>query len=262
MKHLAERDAAQGRVDEVVQGRVVGLAEILPGAAAEGRHGRRLIEAQAVGPACREVVVALIRVADLVDGEVVQVPDPPLLHVVPPCLGRDPRRHLPANEVRHSVHHVDDGGLKQGPADTARGTALARAPLDDPGGLAWCLRGGGRIDMGHRVGHCRWRAVRVGGRRFRRTLRGAQGDAPEQAPQHHDSNTPDFGTFELGVMHFACEYYWIDSDLSYRELNQQVAGSPDARKPCPPVTWHGRLRLMVSARRFHETITVSDGHSL
>ena len=100
MKHLAERDAAQRRVDEVVQGRVVRLAEILPGGAAEGRHGRRLIEAQAVGPARVEVVVALIRVADLVDGEVVQVPDPPLLHVGPPGLGRDSRRHLAANEVR------------------------------------------------------------------------------------------------------------------------------------------------------------------
>ena len=40
VKHLAERDAAQRRVDEVVQGRVVRLAEILPGGAAEGRHGR------------------------------------------------------------------------------------------------------------------------------------------------------------------------------------------------------------------------------
>ena len=40
VKHLAERDAAQCRVDEVVQRRVVRLAVILPGGAAEGCHGR------------------------------------------------------------------------------------------------------------------------------------------------------------------------------------------------------------------------------
>ena len=163
VKHLSERDAAQRRVDEVVQGRVVGFAEILPGAAAEGRHGRRLIEAQAVGPASREVVVALIRVADLVDGEVVQVPDPSLLHVVPPRLGRDPGGHLPADEVRHAVHHVDDGGLKQGPADAAPGTAFARPIFGQPGGLSrgLCQRARRKprclVEQRNRLGQSGWR---------------------------------------------------------------------------------------------------------
>ena len=107
----------------------------------------------------------------------------------------------PRTRFASSVHHIDDGGLKQGPADTARGTALARAPLDDPGGLAWCLRDGGRSETGHLVGQRRWRTVRVGGRRFLRTLRGAQGDAPEHAPQHHDGNTPHLGRFELDALH-------------------------------------------------------------
>ena len=96
MEHLAERDAAERGVDEVVQRRMVRFAEVLPGAAAERGHRRRLVEAQAIGAAGVEVVVALVGVADLVDEEVVQIPDPALLHVRPPRLGRDLRGDLAA----------------------------------------------------------------------------------------------------------------------------------------------------------------------
>ena len=47
----------------------------------------------------------------------------------------------------------------------------------------------------------RWRTVRVGSRRFLRTLRGEQGDAPEHAPQHHGGHTPHLGRFELDSLH-------------------------------------------------------------
>ena len=58
MQHLAERDAAEGDVDEVVQRGMVGFAEELPGGAAEGRDRGRLVEVQAVGPVPpRELVI-------------------------------------------------------------------------------------------------------------------------------------------------------------------------------------------------------------
>ena len=137
VEHLAERDAAERRVDEVVHRRQVGLAEILPGAAAEGGQRRRLVEAQAVGAARGEVVVPLVRMTELIDGEVVEIPDPPVLHVGPPRLRRDLRRDLAADQVRGLVDDVDHRGLKQRPAHAARRAALAGAPFDDPG--RWLL---------------------------------------------------------------------------------------------------------------------------
>jgi hypothetical protein len=61
MEHLAERDAAERRVDEVIQRGMVRLAVVLPGGAAEGCEGRRFVEAQTIGAAGVEVVVALVR---------------------------------------------------------------------------------------------------------------------------------------------------------------------------------------------------------
>ncbi len=85
--------------------------------------------------------------ADLIDREVVQVPDPPLLHVGPPRLGRDLRGGLAADQVRRFVEHVDDRGLKQGPADAPPRAALAGATF---GGLATSLTGG--IPLDRRLG--------------------------------------------------------------------------------------------------------------
>jgi hypothetical protein len=57
VKHFAERDAAKRGVDDIVQRRLVGLAEIFPGA--ERRERRGLVETQTVGAPRVEVVVAL-----------------------------------------------------------------------------------------------------------------------------------------------------------------------------------------------------------
>src|SRR6185295_18948183 len=129
MEHLAERDAAEGRVDEVVQRGVVGLAEELPGGAAEGGDRGRLVEAEAVGSPGVEIVVALIRMADLIDREVIQIPHPPLLHVRPPRLWRDTAGDLAARQVPQPVDHVDAGGLENRHADAPRWTAFAGAPF-------------------------------------------------------------------------------------------------------------------------------------
>ena len=135
MEHLAEGDAAKCRIDEVVQRRVIGLAEIFPRAAAERRDPSRFPETQAVGAAGVVVVVALVGVADLVDEEIVQVPDPALLHVGPPGGRSDPCRDLPPGEVCQFVEDVDVGRLEEGLSDTPGRTPLTRAPLGDPGGL-------------------------------------------------------------------------------------------------------------------------------
>ena len=79
-----------------------------------------------------EVVVALIRVADLVDAEVVQVPHPALLHVGPPRLRRHLRRDLAAHEIGEPVDDVDERGVQEGAADASPGTAVARASLRGP----------------------------------------------------------------------------------------------------------------------------------
>ena len=135
MEHLAERDAAERGVDEVVHRRQVGLAEVLPRAAAERSQRRRLVEAQAVGAARIEVIVPLVRMTELIDLEVIEVPHPPVLHVGPPRLRRDPRRDLAADQVRDPVDDVDHRGLKQRPAHAARGAALTGAPFGQPGRL-------------------------------------------------------------------------------------------------------------------------------
>ena len=109
MEHLAERDSAERGVDEVVERCLVRLAEVLPRGAAERGETRRLPEIEAVGAASREVVVALVRVADLVDGEVIEIPFPTPLHVRPPGLWRDLGCVLPANQVGELVHAVDHG---------------------------------------------------------------------------------------------------------------------------------------------------------
>ena len=129
MEHLAQRDAAQRRVDEVVQRRMVGLAVVLPGGAAEGRHRRRLVEAQPVGAPGGVVVAALIGVADLVDREVVEIPDPALLHVCPPGLRGDLGGDLAARQVGQLVEPVDDGGLDQRLGDAALRTSGTGAAL-------------------------------------------------------------------------------------------------------------------------------------
>src|SRR5688500_20309505 len=64
---------------------------------------------------------------DLVDDEIIEVPDPALLPVVPPRLRRDARRGLTTPQVRQAVDHVDGSGLPQGAADAARWTSVARA---------------------------------------------------------------------------------------------------------------------------------------
>ena len=132
MKHLAQRDAAQRRVDQVVQRGVIGLAEVLPGAAAKRGDTGRLPEAQPVRAPGVEVVVALIRVADLVDDEIVQVPHPPLLHVGPPRLRGNPRGDLAAHEICRLVEDVDHRGGEERTAHTSPGTALAGAALAGP----------------------------------------------------------------------------------------------------------------------------------
>src|SRR6187399_2153758 len=129
MEDLAERDAAERRVDEVVQRRLVGLAEVLPRAAAERCDRRRLPEVQAVRARAREVVVALIRVAELIDDEVVEIPDPAMLHVVPPRGGRDARGDLSTGEIRQSVDDIDVRGLQQRVTGPAPRAAVAGAAL-------------------------------------------------------------------------------------------------------------------------------------
>ena len=81
----------------------------LPNAVTAGR----LPEAQAVGPAGVEIVVALVGMADLVDLEVVEVPDPALFHVRPPGLRRDLRGVLAAHQVGELVEAVDDDVLEE-----------------------------------------------------------------------------------------------------------------------------------------------------
>jgi hypothetical protein len=129
VEHLTERDAAEGRVDEVVHRGVVGLAEIFPRTAAERRDPGRFPEAQAIGAPGIEVVIALIRVADLIDDEIVEVPHPALLHVGPPRGGGDLRGNLAPREVGKLIEAVDDRRLRECLADTSIGTAFARAPL-------------------------------------------------------------------------------------------------------------------------------------
>ena len=119
---------------EIVQRRVVGLAEVLPRAAAERGDAGRFPEAEAVGAAGGEVVVSLVGVAELVDHEIVQIPDPALLHVGPPRLRRDLRGHLAAREVRQFVKDVDDvvcenalPTLRRGQPSQARPSAIQGA---------------------------------------------------------------------------------------------------------------------------------------
>ena len=133
MEHLPERDPAECGVDEVVQRGMVRFAKVLPGAATERGHGRRLVEAQAIGATGRVVVIALVGVADLVDREIVQVPDPSVLHVRPPRLGRDSRGDLAAYQIRGPVGDVDDRDLEERLADAPLRTALALPSLEAGG---------------------------------------------------------------------------------------------------------------------------------
>ena len=133
VERLAERDAAERGVDEVVQRGVVGLAEILPGGAAEGGQRRRLVEVQAVGSPRIEVVAALVGMAELVDREVIQVPDPSLLHVGPPGLRRHTRRHLAAGQVSQAIEDVHHRQLEERASDTTARTTFAGAAFGVPG---------------------------------------------------------------------------------------------------------------------------------
>src|SRR5678815_5687207 len=145
MEHLAERDATERGVDEVVERGLIRLAEVLPRAAAERGETRRLPEVHPVGAARREVVVALIRVADLIDGEVIEVPFPTPLHVRPPGLRRDLGGVLSANQIRELVHAVDRSHPWGRRANAARWATRARASVI------------GRRRRGGKLNRRRWR---------------------------------------------------------------------------------------------------------
>src|SRR4029453_8653234 len=101
-----------------------------------------LVEAETVGARGVEIVVPLIRVADLIDGEVVEVPDPSLLHVRPPRFRRDAGRDLTAYQVRRFVGDVDHRRLEERAPDAAFRTGRARAAVGGSRGCSGCgLRG-------------------------------------------------------------------------------------------------------------------------
>src|SRR5262245_10261729 len=143
MEHLAQRHAAERRVDEIVERGLIRLAEVLPGAAAKRGDSRRLPEVHAVGASAVEIVIALIRVADLVDGEVVEVPLPSSLHVLPPRLRCDFGGVLSADQVCGFVKAIDDGGPREGFADPTRWTARAGTSL-----VVQRWRRGGKLNRG------------------------------------------------------------------------------------------------------------------
>ena len=125
VEHLTESDSSHGRVDEVVERGLIGLPEVLPGATAERGERRRFPEVQSVGAPRREVVVALVRVADLIDGEIIEVPFPTPLHVDPPGLRCDLRGVLSANQIGELVGDVDVRGPQERVAESSGRAAWA-----------------------------------------------------------------------------------------------------------------------------------------
>ena len=107
---------------------------------------------------------------ELIDGEVVEIPNPPVLHVGPPRLRRDFRRDLAADQVRGPVDNVDHRGLEQRPAHAARRAALAGASFDDPG--RWLLA---RVPGATSLPRSIALAGRIGGRRQDLQCLGEQG---------------------------------------------------------------------------------------
>ena len=60
-----------------------------------------------------EIVAALVGVADLIDGEIIQVPHDSLLHVRPPRFRRDSGGDLAARQVSQLVDYIDTGRLEE-----------------------------------------------------------------------------------------------------------------------------------------------------
>ena len=134
--------------------------------------------------------------AELVDREVIQVPDPSLLHVVPPGLRRHTRRHLAAGQVSQAVEDVDHRQLEDRASDTPARTSFAGAAFGVPGrGRLLAGRRDERLRRARREGERRSLRLRIELKRLSRRCPAAAGQ------RQHDRSDPALGSAQCGHVH-------------------------------------------------------------